>query len=117
MARLRAGDRDAQTEVFDRYAHDVIRAVSRRLRRRPAVTVGADAVAQSVLLSFFARHVADEVDLRDEGSLWALLLEIAIRHCERWNKRFRAAKRDARPAPVGAGGVDPEDDEPAPEEA
>jgi hypothetical protein len=58
-----------------------------------------------------------------------LLAEITLRHCRKWNKRFRAKKRWGTEVPIGVSsgwpdshdagdtGLDPEDDGPAPEEA
>lgn len=94
MARLRAGEKDAQTDAYNRYVQDVIRAARRHLRSKVRAKVGSDAVANSVLHSFFAHHTAEDIDLSDEQNLWPLLLKITLRHCEKWNKRFRAAKRN-----------------------
>jgi RNA polymerase sigma factor (sigma-70 family) len=92
LTRLRQGDRDAQTLVFERYVQDLIRSAQAHLRKLPKLKVGASAVVQSALLSFFENHLPDTADLEADG-LWGLLLENTLRHCEKWNKRFRAQKR------------------------
>src|SRR5205823_3318020 len=58
-----------------------------------------------------------EIDLRDPNSLWLLLLAITLRHCAKWNKRFRAAKRKAQVVAIGAGAGDVEDDQEGPDVA
>ena len=123
MAALRAGDAGARARVFEAYYQQVIGEACRLLRWRVKEAVEPANVAASVLSSFFSNHTEDAIDLHAPDGVWGLLLEMTLRHCEKWNKRFRARKR--RPAggvtPIGdgseEGGVVPADDAPGPEEA
>jgi RNA polymerase sigma factor (sigma-70 family) len=123
MTRLRAGDPDAETQLFRAYVHRLLGLARRRLNDFARQKVEPDDVVNSALASFFTRHARGEFDLRDEAGLWDKLLEITLRKCGKWNKRFRARKRDPRaevPIPQAAdagGGAEPCDEEPTPEEA
>ena len=78
-------------------------------------------VLGSVLSSFFSRYVTDDVDLDDEESLWPILAQIGLRHCNKHNKRFqRTPKKGIIPIGIASpndshAGFEPADDEPAPE--
>jgi RNA polymerase sigma-70 factor (ECF subfamily) len=121
LARMRDGDQDAATQVFNRYVQRLIGLARARLSARARQKVGDDAVVQSALFSFFRNHTG-EVDLQSEDSLWAKLAAGILRHCGKWNKRFRAAKRNRAEVPLhaGTGEMDREielsADEPDPEE-
>ena len=77
-------------------------------------------VVDSVLSSFFAHHAVEEIDLTDEESLWCILSRIALRHCNKHNKR---AQRSPHPptlsisaaADSSDAGFEPADDEPSAE--
>jgi RNA polymerase sigma factor (sigma-70 family) len=120
MAKLQAGDQDAATRVFKEYADRLIGLARGRLSERARRKVGDEAVVQSALLSFFTHHTG-EIDLQSEDSLWTNLLAITLRHCGKWNKRFRAKKRAGPEAPLqvsreGAdAGLEPSAEKPTPE--
>jgi RNA polymerase sigma factor (sigma-70 family) len=120
--KLQAGDQDAATCVFKAYAHRLIGLARNRLSERARLKVGDEAVVQSALLSFFIHHTG-EIDLRSEDSLWTNLLAITLRHCGKWNKRFRARKRGAPETPLQRsrdgedGGLELSAEEPTPEMA
>jgi hypothetical protein len=101
LDRLRRGIIDAETALFDRFYRRVLGLVQARLNQRAKQKVGTDAVANSVLMSFFDKHTEDEIDLRHEGSVWDLLACITLRHCKKWGKRFLAKKRAAAEVPIG----------------
>lgn len=67
-------------------------------------------VLDSVLSSFFKHHATEDIDLDDEDSLWPMLARVALRHCNKHNKRAQRAPN------VSALGVDPTADEPSPED-
>jgi DNA-directed RNA polymerase specialized sigma24 family protein len=118
MQSLRAGNQDAQVQVFRAYLHRVIALARVRLKSRVKQAVGEDAVALSAMASFFLNHTEKMIDLQDENSLWGLLSEITLRHCEKWNKRFRAKKRAGTEVPLGSARdehfFDPQDPAPGP---
>jgi RNA polymerase sigma factor (sigma-70 family) len=121
MKSLRAGEAGAAEQVFHGYVGRLIGLARRRLSERARQKAGEEDVVQSALQSFFVHHVED-LDLRDEQDLWAILLEITLRHCGKWNKRFRAKKRVAREVPIRPqseddAGCEPGGDDPTPEEA
>lgn len=92
-ARLRSGDQDAAARVFELFAKRLIALARARLDRLVRQKVDPEDVVQSVFRSFFARRAAGQFDLISEDSLWALLVEIALRKCGRWNQQFRRRKR------------------------
>ncbi len=92
----RVGDDDAR--LFYRYFEEMKAHVRSFLHRKARDMPGESAVAQSALFSLFCDLVLAEVPLSDvdeEGypTLWPLLLEYLERHCNKWNKWYRAAKR------------------------
>lgn len=119
---IRDGQPDAQSQLFHQYVHRLIGLARHRLSERAQRKTGAEDVVQSALHSFFLHHT-QELNLQGETGLWDKLLEVTLRHCGKWNKRFRARKRQAVEMPIHpggdgtAGGVEPSDDEPPPEEA
>jgi hypothetical protein len=76
-------------------------------------------VLDSVLSSFFAHHGDEIIDLEDEETFWPVLSRIALRHCNKHNKR---AQRDPQPLSMSMGamessamGFEPAADDPSPE--
>lgn len=110
--RLEHGDPDAAAILFYRYAHRLIGLARRRLDARVRPRVDADAVANSVLRTFCRRHAERPFDLDGEDALWALLAEITLRKCNRWNRHFHTRKRDVRREQAPAAGDDSSIDEP-----
>jgi DNA-directed RNA polymerase specialized sigma24 family protein len=119
MALLRAGD-PAADDAMSEYTESLLRIAHKRLSQQAMRKTGADGVVQSVLQSLFAHH-AGPIDLQSDQSLWDKLLEITLRHCGKWNKRYRNPDRvEASLHPrseEGSPGIDPGDDGPTPEEA
>jgi RNA polymerase sigma-70 factor (ECF subfamily) len=96
IARLRAGDSDAATEVFQRFAQRLIALARTRLDSRLRQKVDPEDVLQSVYKSFFLRHAEGQFELEDWDSLWSLLTLITVRKCHRWTEYFHTAGRDVR---------------------
>jgi RNA polymerase sigma-70 factor (ECF subfamily) len=94
LRRLESGDAEAAALVFDRYARRLIGLARRRLNERVRVKVDADDVVNSVIRTFCRRAAERPFDLDGPDSLWALLVEITLRKCGRWNRHFRTRKRD-----------------------
>jgi RNA polymerase sigma-70 factor (ECF subfamily) len=97
MARLRAGDDDAATEVFYRFADRLVALAQRRLPGPIRRKVDPEDVLQSVFRSFFARQKAGAMaDLENWDSLWAMLVVLTLRKCGRRIEYFHAARRDVQ---------------------
>ena len=88
LTRLRAGEEDGETEFLTRYIERLHAFARSRLYAKSKVD--AEDVVQSAMLSFAVRHTG-EVDLRADEGLWAVLMEITLRHCNKWNKRIGAS--------------------------
>jgi RNA polymerase sigma-70 factor (ECF subfamily) len=122
IKRLEAGDPEAAAVVHDRYVRRLIGLARRQLDPRFQARVDQSDIAQSVFRTFFRRQAERPFDLGSEDALWALLAEITMRKCGRWNEHFHARKRSVErevatstdldgPAGPTAGG------EPSPEDA
>jgi RNA polymerase sigma factor (sigma-70 family) len=60
-------------------------------------------VAQSVLLSFLASHVAELARLDEPGEVWELFASITVRHCNKHNKRHHREQQRGTAAPLRQG--------------
>jgi RNA polymerase sigma factor (sigma-70 family) len=96
LQRLESGDTEAAAILFDRYARRLIGLARRRLHERVRPKADADDVVNSVIRTFCRRAAERPFDLDGPDSLWALLVEITLRKCGRWNRHFRTRKRDIR---------------------
>jgi RNA polymerase sigma-70 factor (ECF subfamily) len=121
MARVRVGDRDATTHVFQRFAHRLLALARSRLDGQTRQKVDPDDVLQSVFRSFFTRMADNQWDLENWDSLWGMLALITVRKCGHRVEYFRAACRDVQrevSPPTGpdssATGLEPAGDDPTP---
>jgi RNA polymerase sigma-70 factor (ECF subfamily) len=94
MSRLQAGDQDAASELFDRFARSLTSLARQRLDHRLREKVDPEDVVQSVYRTFFRRFADGRFSLDGWDGLWALLTTITVRKCGRWRERFTAAGRD-----------------------
>jgi RNA polymerase sigma-70 factor (ECF subfamily) len=94
MARLRAGDQDAATHIFNRFARQLINLTRSRLDTLLRPKMDPEDVLQSVYRSFFDRHARGQYDLENWDSLWGILTLITIRKCGHRLEYYRAARRD-----------------------
>ena len=126
MARLRTGDNDAATRVFNRFANRLIELARRRLAPEVRQKLDPEDVLQSVFRSFFAHQAAGEIkDLEGWDSLWSWLVVITLRKCGKRMDYFFSERRDVhREIPVELPDEDEADsdsghssDEPTPSEA
>jgi RNA polymerase sigma-70 factor (ECF subfamily) len=107
LARLRAGDDDAATEVFNRFARRLIGLAHARLDQQVKRKDDPEDVVQSVYKSFFIRFAEGQFDLKSWDSLWSLLTVLTVRKCGQRIDYFHAARRDVRgevplsPSPAG----------------
>jgi RNA polymerase sigma-70 factor (ECF subfamily) len=78
LARVRAGDEQATTELVQRYGSMIRREARVRLTESSVCrVVDAEDICQSVLASFFIRASFGQYDLSDPAQLRRLLLSIA----------------------------------------
>src|SRR5262245_45829842 len=77
MARLRTGDNDAATRVFNQYSNRLIALARRRLDPQILQKVDPEDVLQSVFRSFFRCQAAGQMDdLESWDNLWGMLVVI-----------------------------------------
>ena len=93
VARWRAGDQWAATELFHRYADRLVALAKRRLSAKLAQRVDPEDVVQSVYRSFFADVRAGRYDVKRGGDLWRLLVTITLHKLHHQVTRGIAKKR------------------------
>jgi RNA polymerase sigma-70 factor (ECF subfamily) len=96
MARIRAGDRNATTDVFQRFAHRLLALAQSRLDPVTRQKTDPEDVLQSVFCSFFRRMADKQWEVDSWDSLWGLLAMITVRKCGNRVDYFRAACRDVQ---------------------
>ncbi|HEV3204350.1 MAG TPA: sigma-70 family RNA polymerase sigma factor [Gemmataceae bacterium] len=94
MARLRKGDQDAATEIFNRFTRQLITLARSRLDQLLRQKLDPEDVLQSVYRSFFDRHAQGQYDFQNWDTLWGILTLITIRKCGHRLEYYRAACRD-----------------------
>lgn len=126
MARLRAGQNDAATQVFNRFAGRLLALARKRLDPLVLQKVDPEDVVQSVFRSFFVCNGAGRFgEFESWDNLWGMLVVLTQRKCGRRMDYFHAACRDVHrevPAELPArdessSDVGVRDDEPTPAEA
>lgn len=96
MDQLHAGDDEAATRLFQRFAEQLIALARAQLADEIKRKVDPEDVLQSVFRSFFLRHRRGEFQLENWDSLWGVLTVMALRKCGRLNDYFHALRRDVR---------------------
>jgi RNA polymerase sigma-70 factor (ECF subfamily) len=124
LDRLRRGENDAATEVFRRYAGQLVKLAEARLNPLLRQKVGPEDVMQSAFRTFFRRVEDGKFQLKNWDSLWGLLAVIVVRKCHKQERHFFGPTHDVRkevPVPRAGessdGGVLLRGPEPTPEEA
>jgi DNA-binding CsgD family transcriptional regulator len=110
---------DDDVRLFYCYFDELKDSVRGHLRRKARSVPGESAVAQSALFSMLcdvtlARIPLSDVDADGHPALWQLLLKYIERHCEKWNKYYRAKRFKGTEVPLAGGdsggpGIDPPD--------
>jgi RNA polymerase sigma-70 factor (ECF subfamily) len=96
LGRLGAGDPDAATEVFRRFAQRLVSLAADRLQGVIRHLAGPEDVVQSVFRSFFTRQRDGQFDLHGWDGLWDVLVVITLRKCCNRVEYLHAACRDVR---------------------
>jgi len=96
MAGLRAGDKGAASEVFNRFVQRLIALARSRLDAHVRQKEDPEDVVQSVFRSFFNRQADGQFEIESWDSLWAMLSLITLRKCGNRIEYFRAARRDVK---------------------
>lgn len=93
VARWQAGDQEAASELFYRYADQLISLARGRMSAQLGRRVDAEDVVQSVYRSFFQTARAGRFQIERGGDLWRLLVVLTIRKLHGQIRRNRAGKR------------------------
>jgi RNA polymerase sigma-70 factor (ECF subfamily) len=96
LARFRAGQDDAATELYHRYVERLRRLVSNQFSPRLAARLDAEDIVQSAFGSFFRVAKAGIYNVPGGEELWKLLLTIALNKMRSQGTFHNAAKRDVR---------------------
>src|SRR5437016_3003501 len=94
VSRLQAGDPDAATAIFGRFARRLIALARVHLSSQLRQKVDPEDVLQSVFRSFFRRQAAGEFELQNWDGMWALLSVITLRKCGHQADHYLALCRD-----------------------
>lgn len=102
LVRIQAGEDDAATAIYSRYASRLLKLADQNSGDDLAVRIDAEDIVQSVFRTFF-RRVSDGHYLIPEGDeLWKLLLVIALNKVRMIAEFHRAGKRDiSHTKPIG----------------
>lgn len=90
---LVAGDEDAATTIFERYAERLTRLARSRLAARLATRVDAEDIVMSAYRSFFVAARQGRFELERGGDLWRLLVEVTLHKLYRSAAHHHAQRR------------------------
>lgn len=93
LAQIKAGDEQAASRLFHRFADRLVGLARRRLDLDVRRRIDPEDVVQSVFGSFFRRHDAGMLDVQSWESLWSLLAVMTVHKCGHKIRYCRAAKR------------------------
>jgi RNA polymerase sigma-70 factor (ECF subfamily) len=94
LRRFQAGEQDAATALFRRYAQRIQHLARRNMATDLGIRFDADDVVQSVFRTFFRRVQAGCYQLPDGEELWRLLLVLALNKVRALAVHHRALKRN-----------------------
>lgn len=101
IRKLKAGDQQAATEIFNQYSCRLI-SLARRKLGPVALKSDPESVVQSVFCSFFLRQQEGRLEVINWQSLWGLLSTITLRKCghkvDHWLAARRNISREQSPA-------------------
>jgi RNA polymerase sigma-70 factor (ECF subfamily) len=93
MERLHAGDRDAATEIYVRYADRLLGVAERNTPADLRPRFDPEDVVQSVFRTFFRRAESGAYAVPEGQELWKLFLVISLNKIRRLGNFHRSAKR------------------------
>ena len=93
IGRLKKGDDQAETEIFNRFAQRLIALARSRLNPAVRQKVDPEDVVLSAYKSFFTRFADGRMELQSWDSLWGMLTIITLRKCGKQIDYFNAARR------------------------
>jgi RNA polymerase sigma-70 factor (ECF subfamily) len=94
VTRLRRGEDDAATEVFELYATRLVDLARSRLSNGMRRKLDPEDVLQSALKSFFVGVRKGKISLSDWDGLWTVLVVITLRKCRKQVVHYQRASRD-----------------------
>ena len=94
LTRCRAGQEDAATALYLRYARRLQNLAEKQTDKKMAVRVDPEGIVQSVFRTFFRRVTVGQYNVADGEDLWNLLLVISLNKLRSRATSHRAAKRD-----------------------
>lgn len=96
VRRIRAGEQDAATALYLKYADHLRALAARQSSPTLAARLDPDDIVQSVFRTFFRRVGDNQYDVPAGDDLWRLFLVIALHKIRNAAAHHRAAKRDVR---------------------
>lgn len=94
LRRLKAGEQDAATELYQRYAGHLRTLAASQTSPALSSRLDPDDIVQSVFRTFFRRVGKDQYIVPEGDDLWKLFLVIALHKIRNAAIHHRAAKRD-----------------------
>jgi RNA polymerase sigma factor (sigma-70 family) len=98
MARWRKGDQQAASDLWSRYAEQLIALARKRLSKKLARHVDPEDLVQSAYRSFFLGARSDRYILKHSGDLWRLLVAITLHKLQSQFRHYSAQKRSMEQA-------------------
>lgn len=96
MRRFRAGEEDAATALYTRYAARLLDLAAAKASPDLRQRVDPEDIVQSVFRTFFRRAALGEYEVPDGEELWKLFLVIGLNKIRAVAGYHKAAKRDVR---------------------
>jgi len=94
LRRFRAGEQDAATELYLRYAQRLLHLAQSKTPSDLAQRVPPEDIVQSVFRTFFRRAADGNYETPQGEDLWKLLLVISLNKIRSQGSFHRAARRD-----------------------
>ncbi len=96
IARIQAGEEEAATEIYNRYAKRILGLVSHQMADRLHLEIQPEDIVQSVFKSIFRGVTSGGYDAPEGGTLWQLMAVVAIHKVRRSASKRTVQKRDFR---------------------
>jgi RNA polymerase sigma-70 factor (ECF subfamily) len=94
VKRFRAGEDDAATALYLRYAERLLKLADRMVYSDVAFQSDREGIVQSVFRTFFRRASSGQYNVLGGDDLWKLMLAIALNKIRSTGTKNRTAKRD-----------------------